>query len=144
MIDSFGKPLICDFGFSRIRHEVTRTGSDIREGGMRRFLAPELLDGPEKFRTSGASDVFSLSMTFLSIWARKPPFAHFPNELRAVAAIQRGERPPRPADVGGIPSERMESLWLLIQRMWVHEADCRPTAQVVSLQLEDNFTSPPT
>ena len=142
LIDSYGKPLICDFGFSRVCHEVTRTYSDIREGGKLRFLAPELLEGPEKFRTSGASDIFSLSMTFLNIWALERPFAHFPNGLLAAAAIRNGVRPSRPMENLGIPFEGMESLWVLIQQMWTHDADSRPTAQVVKLQLEDIFASP--
>ena len=90
LIDSSKKPLICDFGLSRICHEVTRANSLIHEGGMQRFLAPELLDGPEKFRTSEASDVFSLSMTFYHIWARQRPFAGS-NERLAANAICRGE-----------------------------------------------------
>jgi hypothetical protein len=32
----------------------------MREGGRTRFMAPELLAGAEKFRTSPASDIFSL------------------------------------------------------------------------------------
>jgi serine/threonine protein kinase len=141
LINSDAKPLICDFGFSRIRHEVTRTNTDIREGGKHRFLAPELLEGARKFRTSASSDVFSLSMVYFNLWARQPPFAHLSNERAAAKAIRRGERPSRPVDDLGLPLERMELFWLLIQQMWAHEADRRPTAQDVYIQLEDIFTS---
>jgi hypothetical protein len=142
LINTYRKPLICDFGFSRICHEVTRTYTDIREGGKLRFLAPELLEGViDKFRTSEASDIFSLSMTLLNLWSCQPPFAHISNDLLAAAGIRQGERPPRPADVMGIPSERMESFWLLIQQMWAHEADHRPATQKVHLQLEAIFAS---
>ena len=96
MIDASGNALLCDFGLSRIRHEVTRTHTIIREGGRKRFLAPELLAGAEKFRTSSASDIFSLSMIFWNAWTRKLPFAELTNELRAEAAIRNGERPNRP------------------------------------------------
>jgi serine/threonine protein kinase len=141
LIDSYKKPLICDFGFSRIRHEVTRTNTDIREGGKHRFLAPELLEGASKFRTSAASDVFSLSMVYLNIWARQPPFAHLSDGFLAAEAIRRRERPSRPADDLGLPSERMKLFWALIQQMWAHEADCRPAAEDVYIQLEGIFTS---
>ena len=96
MIDAFGKALLCDFGLSRIRHEVTRTHTTIREGGRMRFMAPELLSGHETFRTSEASDVFSLSMIFWNAWTRKLPFAEIANELRAGAVIRKGERPNKP------------------------------------------------
>jgi serine/threonine protein kinase len=141
LIDLYGKPLICDFGFSRIHHEVTRTLTNIREGGKYRFLAPELLEGPEKFRTSAATDVFSLSMLYFNLWARQPPFAHLSNELAAATAIRSGERPSRPTDDLGFPFKTMESFWLLIQRMWANKADHRPATEEVQLHLEAIFIS---
>ena len=96
MIDASGKALLCDFGLSRIRHEVTRTHTTIREGGRMRFMAPELLSGHETFRTSEASDVFSLSMVFWNAWTRKLPFAEIANELGAGAVIREGKRPNKP------------------------------------------------
>lgn len=144
LIDDDRRPLICDFGLSRIRHEVTRANTEIREGGKLRFLAPELLKGMTgKFRTSEASDIFSLSMTLLHLWAHQPPFAHLSNDRQAEAAIRRGERPPRPLDDLGMPSDRMESFWLLIQRMWDDEAGHRPATEEVRLQLEVIFASLP-
>jgi serine/threonine protein kinase len=142
LIDFYKKPLICDFGFSRIRHEVTRTYTNIREGGRLRFLAPELLEGPEKFRTTEASDIFSLSMTFFHIWSHQPPFAHLSNDWAAAAAIQRGERPSRPDNDLGISSENMERFWNLIRRMWDEER-YRPGTQEVHSELEDIFPGSP-
>jgi len=143
LIDSFKKPLVCDFGFSRIRHEVTRTYTNIRAGGRLRFLAPELLEGPEKFRTTEASDIFSLSMAFFHIWSHRPPFAHLSNDWSAAAAIRRGERPSRPDDDLGISSEDMGRFWILIQRMWGEERN-RPGTEEVHLELEDIFSGSPT
>ena len=96
VVDEGGNALICDFGFSRIRHEVTRTHSKIREGGRTRFLAPELLDGPQEFRTTTSSDVYSLSLTFFSLVTLETPFSHYARDLAAAAASQRGERPSKP------------------------------------------------
>jgi len=42
LIDEDGTPLLCDFGLSRIRHEVTRTKSLLGAAGFPRALAPEL------------------------------------------------------------------------------------------------------
>ena len=113
LIDASGNALLCDFGLSRIRHEVTRTRTNIREGGRTRFMAPELLAGAEKFRTSPASDIFSLSMIFWNAWTRKLPFAELTNELKAEAAIRNGERPDRPTAAATAAAElepRMEPI----------------------------------
>ena len=129
---------LCDFGLSRIRHECTRTHTIIREGGRTRFLAPELSDGPEEFRTSAASDIFSLAMTFLNSWTREHPFAEF-KEQKAGAAIRDGRRPERPAMHIDLPSEIEEEFWQLIKSMWVHAADDRPSSQDVQKRLETIF-----
>ena len=42
LINGERNAVLCDFGFSCIRHEVTRTHTMIREGGRLRYLAPEL------------------------------------------------------------------------------------------------------
>ena len=62
-----GQAVLCDFGLARIRHEVTRPCTSIREGGKLRYLAPELLSGPESFRTTAESDIYSLAMTFFQL-----------------------------------------------------------------------------
>lgn len=140
MIDSFGNALLCDFGLSRIRHEYTRTHTTIREGGRTRFLAPELSNGPEEFRTSAASDVFSLAMTFLNVWTRELPFAEF-KEQRAGAAIRDGRRPSRPAVQVGLPPAMEHEFWLLLVSMWAHAAGDRPSSEWVREHLETIFDS---
>jgi serine/threonine protein kinase len=139
LIDSYGRPLICDFGLSRICHEVTRTYTTIREGGRLRFLAPELLEGPTRFRTTAASDIFSLSMLYFNLWAGQVAFVHL-SELRTARAILQGERPLRPADdLIGLPSETLDAFWLLIQDMWAHDARSRPATKDVLFRLEVIF-----
>jgi serine/threonine protein kinase len=139
LIDRFGNALLCDFGLSRIRHEVTRTFTIIREGGRPRFLAPELSIGEEKFRTSPASDIFSLSMTFLSIWTREVPFAELPNSRKVEAAIRKGRRPEKPADDIDLPPEMEQEFWLLLTEMWSHDAASRPPSHDVQSRLETIF-----
>ena len=141
MIDAFGNAFLCDFGFSRIRHEITRTLTNIREGGRMRFLAPELLTGPERFRTSPASDIFSLSMTFFSIWARTPPFGELSNERRAGRYIRSGRRPEKPGTEIGLPPGMEKEFWQLIVDMWAHEPLSRPLTDDVQRRLEAIFGS---
>lgn len=143
MISATGKPLLCDFGLSRIRHEVTRTHTIIREGGRARFLAPELLDGPEEFRTSKASDVYSLALVLYSACAHSAPFTEYPNERAAGAAARSRIRPARPSnDVSGglIYDVRLRDLfWGVLEEMWAHDASERPSAQDVETRLDALF-----
>ena len=139
MIDRFGNALLCDFGFSRICHEVTRTLTTIREGGRSRFMAPELLDGEVKFRTTPASDIFSLSMVFLSIWAGKTPFAELARRQKVEAAVRKGQRPEKPAVHIDLPPEMEQEFWLLITKMWAHDPASRPPSDDMRIQLEAIF-----
>jgi len=131
-------PLLCDFGFSRIRHEVTRTRTTIRAGGRDRFLAPELSSDTDEFRPSPASDIFSLALTFWNVWTGEYPFPER-SDMGAMAALRRGERPPRPRGDLDILPGTMGSFWALIQTMWGHEAAGRPTATEVLAEMEEIF-----
>jgi serine/threonine protein kinase len=139
LIDDSGNALLCDFGLSRIRHEVTRTQTNIREGGRLRYLAPELLAGDESFRTTVATDIFSLSMTFLHVWSRQVPFVEFSREQKATAAIRKGRRPKRPAVHIDLTSDIEQEFWLLIVDMWAQEASSRPQSEDMQKRLEAIF-----
>lgn len=126
-----GEAVLCDFGFSRVRHEVTRTRTAIREGGVARYLAPELSSGPEKFRTERSSDIYSMGMAFLAIATQSIPFGDYP-EHAAIAAAQRGERPSPLSSLVNLPEDCMEELWILMKEMWDHDPKRRPDAPEVA------------
>jgi hypothetical protein len=102
-------------------------------------LAPELLTGEEKFRTSPASDIFSLSMAFLNTWTREVPFAELPNSRKVEAAIRKGRRPEKPAAHIDLPPEREQEFWLLLTEMWAHDAASRPSSADMQGRLEAIF-----
>lgn len=110
-----------------------------------RFLAPELLDGPEEFRTSKASDVYSLSLVLYSAWAHQAPFAEYPNERSAGSAARAGLRPPfyyGPVDVleGNLFKEMiLQEFWALLNSMWEHKPSERPTIQDVEQRIFSLF-----
>lgn len=110
-----------------------------------RFLAPELLDGPEEFRTSKASDVYSLSLILYCAWAHQAPFAEYANERSAGTAARSGFRPPYyygPIDVleGNLLKEIiLQEFWALLNSMWEHEPSKRPSIQDVELGMESLF-----
>lgn len=139
MIDAYYSALLSDFGLSRIRHDITRTHTTIREGGRLRFLAPELSGGAsEKFRTSSSSDIFSFSLTILNTWTVEVPFPEH-NDWAAAAAMRENQRPSRPATNIGLPSETEQDLWLLLVDMWAHDASSRPSTEDVHSRLEGSL-----
>ena len=127
---------MCDFGFSRIRHEVTRTYTNIREGGRLRFLAPELSCGRETFRTTTASDVYSLAMTLFNLSTLCLPFEELDNEWAAAHAVRQGQRPRR-VSAPRFLSGYFSMLWDLMVMMWDHDAPARPAAATATRRLRE-------
>ncbi|KAF8296967.1 kinase-like protein [Clavulina sp. PMI_390] len=141
LLDGSGHPLLCDFGLCRIRHEVSRTRTMRQEGGRIRFLAPELSSSLEgQFRTTPASDIFSLAMTLLNIWTGEMPFAEVRNEWQVASRVNQGMRPNR---LGGmLLSPYLNStLWTLLEEMWAQKPNKRPSSDNVSLRLERVFNT---
>jgi len=150
LIEDDGTPLLSDFGLSRIRHEVIRAQTLLPATiGHAHVVAPELgkhlasnAQGPDGIPlwalTTEASDVFSLAMMFWNLWKCKPPFPDFSSEA-AIQKVCEGQRPERPDRNVGILADRMELFWKLIQRMWAQEANERPAAAAVLVELEQIF-----
>lgn len=128
LVNDIGEPVLCDFGFSRIRHEVSRTQTIHRQGGVARYLAPELSSGPDHYRTERASDLYSMGMTFLALATQIHPFPEL-DEAAAVSAAQQGKRPTMTGVSTGIPGNCATQLFVLIQEMWDHDPAKRPPAQ---------------
>ena len=138
LIDDDGAAVISDLGCSRIQHEVTRTLTMIREGGKARFLAPELATGPEEFRTSTKSDVYSLAMAFFALIMQEMPFADV--KVHKVASLAtRGSRPIRPVTLPFSPPVN-DQVWSLMEHMWAQDPMNRPSAPFVVTDLKEIFT----
>ncbi|KAF8309876.1 kinase-like protein, partial [Clavulina sp. PMI_390] len=130
LITASGHALICDFGLSRIRHDITRTHTTLNQGGRLRFIAPELSRGPEQFRSNEASDVYSLAMTIYSLGVCKVPLWDTANDRQAVKLLEEGKRPGYDLDLqsvtdverfGGLEDSSNLKLWSLLRQMWVHD-----------------------
>lgn len=131
VIDGSGRALLCDFGLSRIRHDVTRTYTCIRSGGRQLFLPPELSEQREG-RPNEAGDVYAFAMTMLRLGTGEDPFEGvYRNVYDAVREAQLGSRPPQPKGLGGLPDASFNTLWSLMERMWAHNPAERPTASEV-------------
>lgn len=157
LVTSAGETLICDFGLSRIRHEVPRTNTSSRQGGDPRFVAPELSSGTELFRSNEASDVYSLAMTIYTLGTGLKPFHHFKHWLPALQAAQSGKRPskfvssgsrlPLVSDIdvhegaqdilcmGGLTAAASHYIWALLIPMWHHDPSSRPSVPAVRKEM---------
>ena len=126
LVSCTGDCLLCDFGLSRIRHEISRTYTTIHQGGRQRFIAPEISSGLEA-RINEKSDVYSLAMTIYALGTMSLPFGHIERDLAVYRAVQEGERPQPCDSLGGLAAEETAHLWSVMERMWKQDPDCRPT-----------------
>ena len=122
-----GQCLLCDFGLSHIKHEITQTLTIASHGGHQRFLAPEICDPEtEETRVNESSDIYSLAMAIYALGTRSMPFEGFNNGHAHQAAVQ-GERPSKPDSLGGLMADDTKLLWSLMERMWNGRPELRPT-----------------
>lgn len=139
VISNAGDCMLCDFGLSRIRHEVSLTNTIIRQGGNYRFAAPEIsfeeedpcIDEP---RIDERSDVYSLAVTIYALGTRSPPFEEM-NPRQARRAAKEKKRPSKPNSLGGLTGEHAKFLWCLMQAMWAPEPQQRPTISTARAEI---------
>ncbi|KAF8311817.1 kinase-like protein, partial [Clavulina sp. PMI_390] len=137
-------PCLCDFGQSRIRHEVTRTRTDMgrKSGGQYRFLAPELTKSPlDKFRTTPKSDVYALAMLSLNIWTGEKPFAEIELEWQVCVGVVGGQRPKKP-DRAQVPipeEKKAKEFYKLLEKMWAQDPAKRPAIEMVCGRFKEIF-----
>jgi len=131
LITTTGDAMLCDFGFSRIRHGVARSHTIIRQGGRFRFIAPEISAADPDFRTNEPADIYSLAMTIYALGVGSVPFEELKNCRAADDAARRGVRPSSRDSLGGLTTADTKLLWFLLTKMWDHDPQRRPTASVI-------------
>lgn len=136
---------MCDFGFARISHELSRTNSagPGRYGGFERHLAPEIYLGESK-RFTAQSDAYALAMTITSLASNDHVFPHYEIAGRAAyMAAEHGERPTRPLmPAGDLMVKEMDSVWALLETMWNKDQSVRPRLSEVYNVLADILFPP--
>lgn len=138
VINDKGDALLIDFGLARIKHEVPRSNTTSIQGGMYRYLAPELysamIEG-DHFRTSYASDSYALGMTIYELVMLQHPYSeHRTSEGAARQALKR-HRPARPDNVENFPPHALDALWDLLGDMWAHDDKKRPSLDISESKL---------
>ena len=145
-MDDKGKPLIADFGLSRVEAlQASLTGSSAARGSLR-WQAPELLL-PDTYGGNGKhtaeTDVYAFGMTCFEVGADSTegiqkltnpqiltgsiPF-HELSEVQAMLAISQAKKPSRPdLNTAELPDE----MWEMIERCWNSNRHIRPDASLL-------------
>lgn len=141
MIGDDSEALLVDFGLARIKHAVARLGAGLLEGGNFRYLAPELLaaKGPDSYKPSPATDCYAFAMTILQMATLDRPYAEFSHEVGAAFAAEKGQRPSRPHDLGGLAPDSADALWQYLELMWAQDPSKRPRLDQVQIRLEETL-----
>lgn len=133
-MDIWGNAFLCDFGLSRIRHEIDRTLTSVRTGGRGFFVAPEIYSA-DILRSAESCDVYSLAITIyvLGTNTRGNPFGA---EGRSTHVAMSGWRPPCPDSLGGLDKQDTGLLYGLLRRMWSSHPAARTNAADIEHSLE--------
>jgi len=129
LIGNDGRPLITDFGLSKILEDVTGTPFTQSKGisDSYRWFAPEICSAPGIL--SPQSDMFSFAMTVIEMITGEAPYAEVRRTTEVLFNMQKGLRPARP--LGHKYEERglTDLLWELIGLAWAQEPQDRLTSQ---------------
>lgn len=103
-------------------------------GGTLRWMAPELILGPEDESSPPTSkttqtDVYALGMTMLEIISGRVPYAEYVFDRSIMNAVYKKKPPNRPAELTG--NERADQMWALLGRCWDYDPAVRPSAPSV-------------
>lgn len=130
LIDLHGVPYLCDFGFSRIRHEVSRSHTITLNGGRHRFIAPEV-SFAMILRPQESSDIYSFAMLIFTLATGTDPFSHA-NGLAANKLAEENNRPFIPDSLHGLDLALTRQLKQLLEEMWQHD----PSKRLVALSVQ--------
>lgn len=130
LMDSFGNPKVCDFGFSKFK----AANSTIHEGkviqGSPAWMAPERFRGQMHDETV---DVYSFAVIIWQVMTRETPVAEFRSLSQLIQAVcQDNWRPSIPRNLSAFSPE----LKSLIERCWDSNPKNRPTFEEIGSELE--------
>ncbi|KAF8205426.1 kinase-like protein, partial [Mycena galopus ATCC 62051] len=132
LVDNANRALLCDFGLSRVKADVTsRTGLGDNSAicGSRNWMAPELFTGSQP---TTRSDIYAFGMTIYeariltNLYTDEDPFSTISSRDFVELICRQGVRPTRPST--DMVPKLTGSIWTLAETCWVEKAHNRPIA----------------
>ncbi|KAJ7740288.1 kinase-like domain-containing protein [Mycena olivaceomarginata] len=143
VVEESGRSLLCDFGLSRVKADITSRTAQITNNmvGSRNWMAPELLAGS---LPKIPSDIYAFGMTLYELYTGDNPLSGIAHTDFIELVFRLRIRPERP-DHDDVPT-LSDPLWTLAEQCWLQDPKARPSAgQVhdlivdVILQLVENL-----
>ncbi|KAK9850773.1 hypothetical protein WJX84_012168 [Apatococcus fuscideae] len=128
LMDEVGTVKIGDFGVARV---LDSAGVMTAETGTYRWMAPEVI---EHSPYNHQADVFSFAIVIWELLTGRVPYADMTPLQAAVGVVQKGLRPP-------IPANCPPALATLMQDCWVRNPKDRPSFEILKHRMEDITTS---
>ncbi|KAJ7190042.1 kinase-like protein, partial [Mycena pura] len=126
LVEEHGRALLCDFGLSRIKADITsrtRTTSDNAVSGSRNWMAPELLSGS---LPRAPSDIYAFGMTLYEAYTDEIPLSTIPYNDFIELVFKFDVRPQRPEE-NECP-RLSDGIWDLAEQCWDKDPKARPSA----------------
>ncbi|KAJ6573139.1 kinase-like domain-containing protein [Mycena vulgaris] len=124
LIDNAGTGILCDFGLSRVRADMTSRTSPPDPAtlgpGSRNWMSPELFGGgvPKK-----SSDIYAFGMTVYELFSNEIPWGHIlPQDLRSLV-LNEDRRP----DILGMNNQPVmpADVWAVVVKTWTKNPEER-------------------
>ncbi|KAF8139574.1 kinase-like domain-containing protein [Mycena galopus ATCC 62051] len=131
LVEDSGRSLLCDFGLSRVKADITGRTAQITNnmGGSRNWMAPELLAGA---LPKIPSDIYAFGMTLYELYTGDNPLSGIAHTDFIELVFRLGIRPERP-DHDDVP-KLSDPLWTLAEQCWLQDPKARPsTGQIHDL-----------
>ncbi|KAG8997796.1 hypothetical protein FRB94_007445 [Tulasnella sp. JGI-2019a] len=127
------KPVICDFGMTKVKDLQNTTSLAMVGTGTLRWMSSEvMLGGP----TTIESDIYSFGMAIVEILTGLSPLPSYPHQVPFTLAILRGERPL--CEPSSRLGQDLTPLWDIASACWLSDPSERPTAGQVVDCMERN------
>ncbi|KAJ7789032.1 kinase-like domain-containing protein [Mycena olivaceomarginata] len=125
LVEESGRSLLCDFGLSRVKADITGRTAQITNNmvGSRNWMAPELLAGS---LPKIPSDIYAFGMTLYELYTGNNPLSGIAHTDFIELVFRLEIRPERP-DHNDVPT-LSDPLWTLAEQCWLQDPKARPSA----------------
>ncbi|KAG1752409.1 kinase-like domain-containing protein [Suillus paluster] len=120
VISPDGRPLLSNFGFTRLEEEImsyfdVSNGSTLNQESLRWCPAELCRSGGKR---TMASDVYAFSMTALELMTHEEPWVSVRLATQVILKVCQGETPRRPTNPVVAERGLDDALWALLEKCW--------------------------